>query len=61
MRVTLNAYSAQLKRMADFITKQESDARGWIKDPQQLQIALASLSQRKATVTQMLAVCTRLV
>ena len=34
---TRHAYLAQLKRMADFITKQESDARGWIKDPQQLQ------------------------
>jgi hypothetical protein len=39
------------------ITKQESDARGWIKDPQQLQTALAALAQRKATVTQPLAVC----
>ena len=46
----LTAYLRQLKRMADFITKQESDARGWIKDPQQLQVALEALSQRKATV-----------
>ncbi len=51
----LNTYTAQLKRLADFITKQESDARGWIKDPHQLQIALTALAQRKATVTQLLA------
>ena len=49
------AYCAQLKRMADFIYKQESDARGWIKDQRQLQIALDALAQRKATVTQFLA------
>jgi NAD(P)-dependent dehydrogenase (short-subunit alcohol dehydrogenase family) len=57
----LNAYLAQLKRMADFITRQESDARGWIKDPQQLQIALAALAKRKDTVTQLLTVCPTLV
>lgn len=46
----LTAYLAQLKRMADFITKQESDARGWIRDPKQLRMALEALDERKATV-----------
>lgn len=45
----LSVYLVQLKRMADFINKQESDARGWIRDPQQLRIALEALSERKAT------------
>jgi NAD(P)-dependent dehydrogenase (short-subunit alcohol dehydrogenase family) len=45
----LTRYIDQLKRMVDFIAKQETDARGWIKDPKQLQIALEALSERKAT------------
>jgi hypothetical protein len=49
----LNTYIAQLKRMADFITKQETDARGWIRDPKQLQIALEALSERKAAVREL--------
>ena len=49
----LKTYAAQLKRLSDFIVKQESDARGWIKDPRQLQVALAALSDRKATVTKL--------
>ena len=57
----VTAYVAQLKRMADFITKQESDARGWIKDQQQLQIALEALAERKATVTQLSAACEKLI
>ena len=50
---TLEAYIVQLRRLADFITKQESDARGWIKDPQQLQVALQALAERKATTLQL--------
>lgn len=46
----LTIYIAQLKRMAEFITKQETDARGWIRDSQQLRVALAALAERKATV-----------
>jgi 3(or 17)beta-hydroxysteroid dehydrogenase len=57
---TLKSYMAQLKRLADFITKQESDARGWIKDQRQLQVALEALAQRKATVTHLLTVCDHL-
>jgi hypothetical protein len=40
--------------MAQFITKQESDARGWIKDPEQASVALQALEGRKET-TQALA------
>jgi NAD(P)-dependent dehydrogenase (short-subunit alcohol dehydrogenase family) len=57
---TLQGYLAQLKRMIDFITRQESDARGWIKDPQQLQVALTALIQRKAIVTKLLAIMPQL-
>jgi hypothetical protein len=57
----MKSYVAQLKRLADFITKQESDARGWIKDQRQLQIALDALAQRKATVTQLGAMCEKLI
>jgi NAD(P)-dependent dehydrogenase (short-subunit alcohol dehydrogenase family) len=46
----LNTYRGQLQRLAAFITKQEGDARGWIKDPQQLRAALAALQARHATV-----------
>jgi DNA repair ATPase RecN len=46
----LNTYLAQLRRMAEFIAKQENDARGWMRDPQQLKAALAALAERKATV-----------
>jgi NAD(P)-dependent dehydrogenase (short-subunit alcohol dehydrogenase family) len=42
-------YIALIQRMIAFITKQESDARGWIKDAKQLEIALAALAERKDT------------
>jgi hypothetical protein len=51
----VQSYVTQLKRLASFITKQESDARGWIKDQRQLQIALDALAQRKTTVTKLTA------
>lgn len=41
-------YIQLVQRMIAYITKQESDARGWIKDPKQLDIALAALVERKA-------------
>ncbi len=47
---TLAAYLAAVRRMGDYITKQEADARGWMKDLAQLQLALDALRQRKATV-----------
>jgi NAD(P)-dependent dehydrogenase (short-subunit alcohol dehydrogenase family) len=47
---TLSAYVDQLKRMAVFIAKQERDAPGWMRDPQQLRMALEVLAERKATV-----------
>jgi hypothetical protein len=47
-------YLTLVQRMIAFITKQESDARGWIKNPQQLQAALDALAERKST-TQALA------
>jgi len=43
-------YSAQLQRLADYIKKQEGDARGWIKDPEKLKEALEALQTREATV-----------
>lgn len=48
------SYLALVQRMIAYITKQESDARGWIKNPQQLQAALEALADRKDT-TQALA------
>lgn len=42
-------YIALIQRMIAFITKQESDARGWIKDAKQLENALAVLEERKDT------------
>lgn len=45
----LSSYIAQTRRMVDFITKQESDARGFFRDPEKLRAALEALRQRKAT------------
>jgi hypothetical protein len=42
--------------MLAYITKQEGDARGWMKDPARLQAALQALDQRKRTVQRLLAV-----
>lgn len=42
-------YIQLVQRMVAYITKQESDARGWIKDPGQLKVALAALEERKDT------------
>lgn len=46
----VESYLGHLRRMVDYITKQEGDARGWIRDPAQLQAALAALRERKETV-----------
>jgi NAD(P)-dependent dehydrogenase (short-subunit alcohol dehydrogenase family) len=42
----LEAYLVALRRMSAYITKQESDARGWMRDPAQLNAALEALRQR---------------
>lgn len=42
-------YVELVQRMIAFITKQESDARGWIRDAEQLRIALVALAERKET------------
>ena len=47
-RVT--TYIAQLQRLAEYIKKQEGDARGWIKDPEKLKEALEALHAREETV-----------
>jgi hypothetical protein len=47
-------YIALVERMIAFITKQESDARGWIKDTEQLESALAALAERKDTAQKLL-------
>jgi NAD(P)-dependent dehydrogenase (short-subunit alcohol dehydrogenase family) len=56
----LAAYLASVRRMGDYITKQEADARGWMRDPAQLQLALDTLRQRKATMQQLAAVLAQL-
>jgi NAD(P)-dependent dehydrogenase (short-subunit alcohol dehydrogenase family) len=52
----LATYIISLQRMLAYITKQEGDARGWMKDPAQLQAALQALDERKQTVRQLIAV-----
>lgn len=47
-------YIELVQRMIAYITKQESDARGWIKDRKQLEIALAALAERKDTAQKLL-------
>jgi len=44
------SYIAQLKRLAQFIQKQESDARGFFKNPDTLARALEALRQRRQVV-----------
>lgn len=46
-------YVAQLRRMADYIRKQETDARGWIKDQAKLAVALAALRERQAVFAEL--------
>jgi NAD(P)-dependent dehydrogenase (short-subunit alcohol dehydrogenase family) len=53
-RSALDAYLGSLRRMAAYITKQESDARGWMRDPPQLNAALSALRQRGETVGQLI-------
>ncbi len=47
-------YIALVQRMIAFTTKQEADARGWIKDAKQLENALAALAERKDTAQKLL-------
>jgi NAD(P)-dependent dehydrogenase (short-subunit alcohol dehydrogenase family) len=49
-RARVSSYLAQLRKFAEFITKQESDARGWIRDPQKLVVALEALRERQALI-----------
>jgi NAD(P)-dependent dehydrogenase (short-subunit alcohol dehydrogenase family) len=53
-RAALDAYLVSLRRMATYITKQESDARGWMRDPAQLSVALDALRQRGETVRRLI-------
>ena len=55
-RSMLETYTAHLQRMADYITKQASDARGWIKDPEKLKVALEALHDRQETVQKLASV-----
>lgn len=48
--VDVTSYIAQLKRLALFIQKQESDARGFFKNPDTLNRALEALRQRRQVV-----------
>lgn len=52
----LSAYIDQVKRMARFISKQESDARGWIKDQKKLETAIAALRARRQVAVELAAV-----
>jgi NAD(P)-dependent dehydrogenase (short-subunit alcohol dehydrogenase family) len=52
----LDAYLVSLRGMATYITKQESDARGWMRDPAQLSAALDALRQRRETVRRLIEV-----
>jgi NAD(P)-dependent dehydrogenase (short-subunit alcohol dehydrogenase family) len=45
-----STYITELQRLADYLKKQQGDARGWIKDPEQLQAALTALRVREVTV-----------
>lgn len=47
-------YIHLVRRMAAYIIKQESDVRGWFKDPKQLEIALAALAERKDVAQKLL-------
>jgi hypothetical protein len=57
---SLATYIAQLGRLADYIKKQEADARGWIKDPEKLKAALAALHTREETVRKQVSVLTEM-
>jgi hypothetical protein len=57
---SLATYIAQLQRLADYIKKQETDARGWIKDPEKLKVALAALHTREETVRKQVRVLTEM-
>jgi hypothetical protein len=54
----VKSYLGHLRRMVDYISKQEGDARGWIRDPAQLHAALAALRERKETVQSLMRVLT---
>ena len=57
-RVT--TYIAQLQRLAEYIKKQEGDARGWIKDPEKLKEALEALHAREETVRKQVSLLTEM-
>jgi NAD(P)-dependent dehydrogenase (short-subunit alcohol dehydrogenase family) len=52
----LGIYITSLEHMLAYISKQEGDARGWMKDLARLQAALQALDLRKRTVQRLLAV-----
>jgi NAD(P)-dependent dehydrogenase (short-subunit alcohol dehydrogenase family) len=54
------AYSTRLRRLAEYLKKQEGDARGWIKDPEKLKEALEALQSREATVRKQASILTEM-
>lgn len=42
----LKSYRGRLKRLGDYIARQEHDARGYLRDPEKLRVALAALAAR---------------
>lgn len=52
-REALDTYAAQLERLAKFILKQETDARGFFKNQADLDKALRALAERREVVTRL--------
>jgi hypothetical protein len=51
---------ALLSEVITLNIKQESDVRGWIKDPEKLKVALATLHERKETARKLAGVLTEI-
>ena len=56
----ITTYILQLQRLAEYIKKQEGDARGWIKDPDKLKEALEALHAREETVRKQVSLLTEM-
>lgn len=50
----LQQYAALVKRLDGFMAKQESDARNWFKRPEDLEMALASLAERRKVIARLI-------
>ncbi len=50
----IREYVGLLKRLDGFMAKQESDARNWFKKPEDLQMALDSLAERREVIARLM-------